>query len=167
MVTACRSYEAARCPMSDIRAQPTQVRALTQHQKSKKQKNLDKQPPQQSTAKTAELCQCCARYHETGACPAAQVTCRNCGRQGHFASTVKCPASKAQCRLCSRIGHFDSCCKKVSRQNHKQGSTDGAPTPSQQKSKQLSCRRVISPSPAVPNTSVFSSPMVVSRRTCG
>ncbi|KAK8397129.1 hypothetical protein O3P69_004665 [Scylla paramamosain] len=150
MVTACRSYEAARCATSDIRAQPTQVRALTQHQKSKKQKNLDKQPPQQSTAKTAELCQCCARYHETGACPAAQVTCRNCGRQGHFASTVKCPASKAQCRLCSRIGHFDSCCKKVSRQNHKRGSTDGAPTPSQQKSKQLSCRRVISPSPAVP-----------------
>ncbi|KAK8381524.1 hypothetical protein O3P69_018541 [Scylla paramamosain] len=72
------------------------------------------------------------------------------GRQGHFASTVKCPASKAQCRLCSRIGHFDSCCKKVSRQNHKRGSTDGAPTPSQQKSKQLSCRRVISPSLAVP-----------------
>ncbi|KAK8374051.1 hypothetical protein O3P69_007817 [Scylla paramamosain] len=127
MVTACRSYEAARCATSDIRAQPTQ-----------------------STAKTAELCQCCARYHETGACPAAQVTCRNCGRQGNFASTVKCPASKAQCRLCSRIGHFDSCCKKVSRQNHKRGSTDGAPTPSQQKSKQLSCRRVISPSPAVP-----------------
>ncbi|KAK8372371.1 hypothetical protein O3P69_020950 [Scylla paramamosain] len=150
MVTACRSYEAARCATSDIRAQPTQVRALTPHQKSKKQKNLDKQPPQQSTAKTAELCQCCARYHETGACPAAQVTCRNCGRQGNFASTVKCPASKAQCRLCSRIGHFDSCCKKVSRQNHKRGSTDGAPTPSQQKSKQLSCRRVISPSPAVP-----------------
>jgi len=156
MVTACRSYEAARCATSAIRAQPTQVRALTHHQKNKKQKSLAKQSFQQPTSsRAAELCQCCARHHEAGDCPAAHVTCRNCGRQGHFSSTVKCPASKAQCRLCSRIGHFDSCCKKDSRQHHKRGTNvpDGASSPSgQNKTKKLSCRRVTSPcsSPVMP-----------------
>ncbi|XP_076068309.1 uncharacterized protein LOC143040770 isoform X3 [Oratosquilla oratoria] len=150
VVNTCRSYETARCATSDIRAQPAQVRSLTHHQRRKKQKSFLRQTPKQPTSKVTDPCQCCARHHEPGACPAAQATGRNCGRQGHFPSTIKCPASKTQCRLCSRIGHFDTYCKQETRQKHKRGVlvsgggrvSEHPPTP------QPSCRRVMSPSPS-------------------
>lgn len=153
VVNTCRSYEAARCATTAIRAPAEQVRAISHHQKNKKQKS-SKQSPQHTTApKTVDTCKSCARQHGAGQCPAAQSTCHCCGRQGHFARTVKCPANNAQCRLCSRVGHYDSCCKsaqKEHRQKPKRGapSADGA-TPASSKqndTKQYSCRRVGSPS---------------------
>ncbi|XP_076037654.1 uncharacterized protein LOC143023062 [Oratosquilla oratoria] len=82
MVNTCRSYEAARCATSDIRAQPAQVRALTHHQRRKKQKSFLRQTPKQPISKATDPCQCCARHHEPGAClwlrlPAATVVGRD------------------------------------------------------------------------------------------
>ncbi|XP_068230979.1 uncharacterized protein [Palaemon carinicauda] len=147
LVTTCRSYEAAKTATSAIRGPPSQLCAVSAYRRSKK--SSGKPPPSPKSSKLAVLCQYCARQHEPDKCPAANSTCKNCDRVGHWSRTLKCPASKVQCRHCHRIGHFDKCCKDNKKNGHRDrsSSNSGASAVSnKQQDSRTSCRRLGSPS---------------------
>ncbi|XP_068229364.1 uncharacterized protein [Palaemon carinicauda] len=137
-VTTCRSYEAGKTATSAICGLPSQLCAVSAYRRSKK-----------SSGKPAFLCQYCSRQHEPDKCPAANSTCKNCDRVGHWSRTLKCPASKVQCRHCHRIGHFDKCCKDNKTNGHRDrsSSNSGASAVSnKQQDSWTSCRCLGSPS---------------------
>ncbi|XP_068207506.1 uncharacterized protein [Palaemon carinicauda] len=146
-VTTCRSYEAAKTATSAIRGPPSQLCAVSAYRRSKK--SSGKPPPSPKSSKPAVLCQYCARQHEPDKCPAANSTCKNCDRVGHWSRTLKCPASKVQCRHCHRIGHFDKCCMDNKKNGHRDrsSSNSGASAVSnKQQDSRTSCRRLGLPS---------------------
>ncbi|KAK8374220.1 hypothetical protein O3P69_011974 [Scylla paramamosain] len=53
----------------------------------------------------------CNSYHAPDQCPAADGTCNNCGRKGHWARTSSCPAKEVQCRSFKKTGHYDRRCR--------------------------------------------------------
>lgn len=106
VLTICRSYEAARCATSAIRAPPTAVRAVSRYKKDKKSVPT----PSPTTSTPGLFCNNCGKQHGTQVCPAAQSTCNSCDRKGHWSLTVRCPAKRVQCNVCGRLGHYDKCC---------------------------------------------------------
>lgn len=153
VVTFCRSYEAARDTASAIQSSPSQLCAVSAYKKGKRRDKAASSPRQASsgqrgkppTSEATHSCQCCSRQHEPGQCPAADGTCNNCGRKGHWARTAKCPAKDVQCRACKKEGHYDKYCrgKKTAR------AQDSSHSPAQKSS---SCRRVTHGLPAADTT---------------
>ncbi|KAK4310272.1 hypothetical protein Pmani_018151 [Petrolisthes manimaculis] len=121
VVTICRSYEAAKCATSAIRAPQDQLRAVSAYKKGKKNKGHEKNLATKPSPTIATFCKCCAKQHGPNACPATQSTCTSCGRQGHWARTVQCPANQAQCRFCGHVGHYDKCCRTKKKDGRQSG----------------------------------------------
>lgn len=118
VVTCCRSYEAARNTASAIQSSPSQLCAISAYKKGKRRdkaaSSLQQAPSGQRgkppAVEATQPCQCCSHRHVPGLCHAADGTCNNCRRKGHWARTAKCPAKEAQCRACKKTGHYDKCC---------------------------------------------------------
>ena len=113
VVTTCRSYEATKSATSAVRSPPNQLCAVSAYKQMKK-KGYNERTSTPSTSTPATVCQSCARHHGSNKCPAADSTCANCGRRGHWAKSPKCPAASIKCRLCGRMGHYDKCCRSSS-----------------------------------------------------
>jgi len=144
VVNTCRSYEATRKATSAIRAPPSQLCATSTY---KKQKGQGKAATSNPPSKPAVPCQCCARQHTSSdKCPAADSTCNNCGRRGHWSRTRNCPAITAQCRFCGRMGHYDQYCKTKNKAAMQGGSPSDSATPlssrKSQATRKSACRRV-------------------------
>ena len=138
VVNTCRSYEATRKATSAIRAPPSQLCATSTYKKQKGHKKTAAVTP---SSKPVVLCQCCARPHgPSDKCPAAESSCNNCGRRGHYSRTQKCPAVTVQCQSCSRMGHYEKFCNLKNRAQRSHHS-DSTTLPSQ-KGKKSSCCRV-------------------------
>ncbi|KAK4325084.1 hypothetical protein Pmani_004240 [Petrolisthes manimaculis] len=84
VVTICRSYEAAKCATSAIRAPPDQLRAVSAYKKGKKNKGHEKNTSTKPSPFSTTFCKCCAKQHGPNACPVTHSTCSSCGRQGHW-----------------------------------------------------------------------------------
>ena len=123
VVNACRSHEANKKATSAIRASSSRLCALSTYKKQKgRGKGGNSTPPYPQEPP----CQSCARKHSSAdKCPAADGTCNDCGRKGHWAQTPKCPAITVQCKYCSRMGHYDKCCKKK-KKDAKQGNSSSS-----------------------------------------
>ncbi|KAK4316013.1 hypothetical protein Pmani_012797 [Petrolisthes manimaculis] len=129
VVTICRSYEAAKCATSAIRAPQAQLRAVSAYKKGKKNKGHKKNLATKPSPTIATFCKCCAKQRGPNACPGTQSTCTSCGRQGHWARTVQCPANQAQCRFCGHVGHYDKCCKTKKKDGRQSGSSSNSSAP--------------------------------------
>ncbi|XP_064106937.1 uncharacterized protein LOC135215911 [Macrobrachium nipponense] len=45
--------------------------------------------------------------------PSHGASCNNCGRTGHWPRTQKCPAKEVQCKTCQKQGHFEKMCRST------------------------------------------------------
>ncbi|XP_064087273.1 uncharacterized protein K02A2.6-like [Macrobrachium nipponense] len=115
-VTCCRSHESTRATASAIASSPTQVNAVSTYKKNQRlQKRTSHRSPDQRSHQSpnSDPCQYCSRKHDSGQCPAAGVSCNNCGHMGHWPRTQKCPAKEAQCKTCQKQGHFEKMCRST------------------------------------------------------
>ncbi|KAK4298471.1 hypothetical protein Pmani_029191 [Petrolisthes manimaculis] len=155
VVTICRSYEAAKCATSAIRAPPDQLRAVSAYKKGKKNKGHEKNLSTKPSPTTATFCKCCTKQHGPIACPATQSICTSCGRQGHWARTVQCPANQAQCLFCGHVGQYDKCCKTKKKDGRQSGSSGNSSAPNNNKHQDTrinSCRHLGSAAPTATKT---------------
>ncbi|KAK4305370.1 hypothetical protein Pmani_022732 [Petrolisthes manimaculis] len=155
VVTICRSYKAAKCATSTIRAPPDQLRAVSAYKKGKKNKGHEKNLSTKPSPTTATFCKCCTKQHGPIACPATQSICTSCGRQGHWARTVQCPANQAQCLFCGHVGQYDKCCKTKKKDGRQSGSSGNSSAPNNNKHQDTrinSCRHLGSAAPTATKT---------------
>ncbi|XP_045105165.1 uncharacterized protein LOC123500536 [Portunus trituberculatus] len=121
VINVCRAHEATRSAASAIRASPT-VSAVSTYKQTKKAAHkpgiLPHQPSPTHRAPTS--CSSCGRRdHGPKGCPATGVTCRGCGKTGHYALMPKCPARQSTCIACNRLGHLEKVCKQTkARRSH-------------------------------------------------
>lgn len=123
VVTTCRSYEAAKCATSAIRAPPDELRAISAYKKGERNQEQRKAAPPKPSSTTATFCKRCVRQHGPNACPASQSSCSSCGQQSHWARTVQCPTNNTQCHHCGRVGQYNKCCKTKMKDGHQRGSS--------------------------------------------
>ncbi|XP_045135677.1 uncharacterized protein LOC123518742 [Portunus trituberculatus] len=115
VINVCRAHEATRSAASAIRASPT-VSAVSTYKQTKKAAHKPGVPPRQPspTHRAPTSCSSCGRRdHGPKGCPATGVTCRGCGKTGHYALMPKCPARQSTCTACNRLGHLEKVCKQT------------------------------------------------------
>ncbi|XP_045105438.1 uncharacterized protein LOC123500957, partial [Portunus trituberculatus] len=121
VINVCRAHEATRSAASAIRASPT-VSAVSTYKQTKKAAHKPGVPPRQPspTHRAPTSCSSCGRRdHGPKGCPATGVTCRGCGKTGHYALMPKCPARQSTCTACNRLGHLEKVCKQTkARRSH-------------------------------------------------
>ncbi|XP_045127763.1 uncharacterized protein LOC123514179 [Portunus trituberculatus] len=121
VINVCRAHEATRSAASAIRASPT-VSAVSTYKQTKKASHKPGVPPRQPspTHRAPTSCSSCGRRdHGPKGCPATGVTCRGCGKTGHYALMPKCPARQSTCTACNRLGHLEKVCKQTkARRSH-------------------------------------------------
>ncbi|KAK4314445.1 hypothetical protein Pmani_014254 [Petrolisthes manimaculis] len=144
IVNTCRAYEATRSATSAIRAPSSQINAVSTYRRNKQRDQSS--AIQQSSASVAAY-RNCGREHDKGKCSAADKTCGNCGRHGHFTRSPACPATNVQCHNCKRVGHYDRCCrsKKPAPQDNSKQDRDTTSYSRSYHQKTINCRRVGSP----------------------
>ena len=131
----CYDYEASRKTATVIVSPTMNVCATSQYRREKKAKHQQPRPPSPPTSP----CRSCNGSHGNGRCPAADKTCRNCGKKGHHAKTPRCPATNVTCHTCGRKGHFSQQCRSSKTSNDSSATSTKHP---HRGSKASSARRV-------------------------
>lgn len=153
VVQHCYAYEAAKHTATAITSNPKSACAVSQYKKNK----TATQRSQRSATPTTSACNSCDRSHDKGSCRAANTTCGNCGKKGHFPRTQRCPARNATCSNCGKSGHYARYCRST-----KATGKGGEASPSEsaaRDSKGSGARRITSTTRAPSET---SPPVVVS-----
>ena len=137
----CETYESAVNTSSAIRTPGAQACAVSTYKKEKHQRARQDSPPPQGQHPT-QPCTSCTQSHDEDKCPAANATCRNCGRRGHYTRTPTCPATSVQCRSCRRVGHYEKCCRKHQDTTTQLDNNDESEEPGHQMITRSDCRRL-------------------------